>query len=149
MRSRWGAAGAEGGPLPNSVVLMATPDLAGWISNQDFMSNFLGALNPKAPSEMDVLAGVVDGIPSQSGNLLEHFSGLSVMYGSDAEVSLPELWMGVMPREDPDAAAAVSFVCSSLHSQSQKGDGLEVTLPLANTVFQNGRRSTLFASRWS
>jgi hypothetical protein len=141
--------------VPRSVVIMATPDLAKWLSNDTFISKFLSGLEPGPESsfgeasEVSVLAGVVDAIPSHDRQRVEHLSGLSVLYGSESELGLPELWQNTQPRENPDMPAAVSFVCNSLHAQAGEGNGLEVTLPLANTIFSNGRRSTLFASRWS
>lgn len=96
---------------------------------------------------IDVLSGVVDGIgPSISKSGRAAVDGFSVMYGNQR--LLPALWDKEEPSPDPtsrhEEAASITF-CPPAHSRL---DTLEVTMPLANTIFQNGRRSTLFATRY-
>lgn len=71
--------------------------------------------------------------------------GVSVLYGPTSSI-LPRLWEKEgFDNTNQDSIASVSFLTNPLIGNT---GALEVTMPLANTVFQNGRRSTLYASRW-
>ena len=98
-------------------------------------------------------------------------SGLSIAYGN-VDVLLPGLWHRDGNKEtlrssrgsigsdlDRDAAITVEVPPLAGSSQTSSSTGstststssnasLRVTLPLSNTIFQNGRRSTLLASLW-
>ncbi len=98
--------------------------------------------------EVSVVAAVVDGLcPPRPRGLPS--SGLSVLYGQRDDI-LPGLWDDAAHHHSssssPDRqSASISVPLSPLLGDSRS---LNVTLPLANTLFQNGRRSTLLASRW-
>lgn len=95
---------------------------------------------------VDVLFGVTQGL-SPSHLLGNPRPGLSILYSS-SESLLPSLWQEepvAGPRTSPDRAATVTFTGGPATSPASP---LGITLPLANTIFQNGRRSTLLASRW-
>lgn len=123
---------------------------------------------PERDSGVSVLAAVVDGLAVSP-------TGLSVLHGR-SDTLLPGLWQradATTPRPrrggrnsiynsttDVEAAITVelppmrvadesSSATSATSSSSSSSYPLQVTVPLANTVFQNGRRSTLLASRWS
>ncbi len=97
----------------------------------------------KRPS-LHVLSGITDGL-SPHGLSGEPRSGFSVLYGPTDNI-LPGLWgKDGFTGTSQDRTSCVSFVTNPLEGNT---GALEVTLPLANTVFQNGRRSTLYASRW-
>lgn len=91
-----------------------------------------------------VLSGVMDGIgPYQLSSRPR--SGFSILRGP-ADNILPGLWAKEgFTGTSQDSAAHVSFATNPLRGNT---GALEATLPLANTVFQNGRRSTLYASEW-
>lgn len=126
------------------------------------MSQLLGTLHQRqrqgdasvtpatVESHTDVLFGVVDGIADPHHLHGKPHQGLSILYGGTASL-LPSLWdqAKVAGRGDPDKASAVEFTTHEASSVDGQEVLTHVTLPLANTLFQNGRRSTLFASRWS
>ena len=99
----------------------------------------------ETPSQIDLLAGVADGVSSPLP-FGDPRRGFSLLYGSTGDI-LPDLWdeSSFSPNIEPERGAYVSFLSNPLAGDCRP---LDITLPLANTVFQNGRRSTLFASRW-
>lgn len=103
------------------------------------------SLNSEGTSQIDILAGVVDGITSTLP-LSDPHRGLSILYSSTSSI-LPNLWdpSSFSPKTEQDKASSVSFLSNPLAGDTRTVDA---TIPLANTIFQNGRRSTLFASRW-
>ncbi|KAK9794531.1 hypothetical protein SCARD494_05601 [Seiridium cardinale] len=131
----------------NSLVVLASKDLAPWLEDGQFMSDFLGSLqmssNATGKATVDVLSGVTDGLRP---DLVygQPRSGLSVLYGT--QNMLPRLW----EQEDADASRNADRAASVSLSMAFAGNPFNssITLPLANTVFQNGRRSTLFATRY-
>jgi hypothetical protein len=99
-----------------------------------------------------VLAAAVDGLCSRSPSR-ELQEGLSIHIGH-LDCLLPGLW------DDQDAVQSISHSVAEPDQSSslsilfpQKTTAttdarISVTLPLANTLFSNGRRSTLLASEW-
>ncbi|KAH8675865.1 hypothetical protein BX600DRAFT_453742 [Xylariales sp. PMI_506] len=133
----------------DAIVILASQEFATWLSDDSFVSKFLETLSSESRSadkslSLDVLTGVTDGIGPE--RLLERpRRGFSILRGS--RELLPGLWESAAeePRPDHDAAASVALSVASTDNVSRR---YEATLPLANTLFQNGRRSTLFATRW-
>ncbi|CAJ2513875.1 Uu.00g019940.m01.CDS01 [Anthostomella pinea] len=134
----------------HGAAILASRDFTTWLEDESFMSNLLEALFKSANGGqanlpgLDVLSGVTDGL-SPHRLLGEPQTGFSILYGSSTNI-LPGLW----EREgfesvSEDKASSVSFITNPLAGDSRP---LEITLPLANTIFQNGRRSTLYASKW-
>jgi hypothetical protein len=129
---------------------LATKDFATWLDDDKFMSSFLRTLFNVSDQEpkfsVDVLAGVMDGLAPER-RLGEPRRGFSVLYGG--EKLLPKLWETEATvshsNSHMDSASSISFDINPTHEQVYN---TEVTVPLANTIFQNGRRSTLFASQW-
>ncbi|KAK8873208.1 6-phosphogluconate dehydrogenase [Apiospora arundinis] len=153
----------------NTAVILASPELASWSDDHGFMSQLLAMLHrqrqrvgdtsaAEGESHIDVLFGVTDGIADPSRLHSKPYSGLSILYGGTTSL-LPSLWKRQDKRGvtsaigDSDRASSILFTNvkgkDGLHAETQSDLSPEVTLPLANTIFQNGRRSTLFASRWS
>ncbi|KAK7951124.1 uncharacterized protein PG986_006852 [Apiospora aurea] len=146
----------------STAVILASPELASWSEDQGFMSQLLGTLHQERPrgdasatsaageSHTDVLFGVVDGIADPYRLHSKPHQGLSIIYGGTASL-LPSLWEQgkIAGKGYPDRASAVQFTAHEAENIDGQEVPTPVTLPLANTLFQNGRRSTLFASRWS
>ncbi len=143
----------------NAAVILASPNHAVWLEDTDFMSSFLrrcsfnlardGDDSRSRSRDVSVLAAVVDGLcPTRRRGLPA--SGLSVLYGQLDDI-LPGMWDAShdSPAQrtalDVPHQSSISVALSPLLGDSRC---LKVALPLANTVFQNGRRSTLLASRW-
>lgn len=101
------------------------------------------AVRANRPS-LHVLSGITDGLgPHRQSS--EPRSGFSVLCGPTDNI-LPRLWVKEsFAGTSQDSASSVSFTTKPLIGNT---GALDITLPLANTVFQNGRRSTLYASRW-
>jgi len=102
------------------------------------ISSILGSSN--RAGDLSVVSAVVDGI-SAPGIRAGSLPGLSILCGSRS-LLLPDLApASPSRRHDPvETPGMLSF---------RFADGQRrVTLALANTVFQNGRTSTLFTSNW-
>ncbi|KAJ2977483.1 hypothetical protein NUW58_g7800 [Xylaria curta] len=137
-------------PATNGIAVLASRDFTSWLEDENFMSAFLATLSKPLGtgqanrSSLHVLSGVTDGLsPYRLSS--EPRSGFSVLCGPTDRI-LPGLWgKDSFASTSQDSTACVSFVTNPLVRNT---GALEVIVPLANTVFQNGRRSTLHASRW-
>ncbi|KAI1190008.1 hypothetical protein F5B17DRAFT_141125 [Nemania serpens] len=137
-------------PGENGVAILASKDFTNWLEDEAFMSTFLetlfkpsSALQANCP-RLHVLSGITDGVGPRrlSG---EPCLGFSVLCGPTNNI-LPELWgKESFAGTSQDNTSSVSFTTKPLIGNTV---ALDITLPLANTVFHNGRRSTLYASRW-
>jgi hypothetical protein len=164
-------------PLPNGIVILASRSLASWLEDTKFIHSLLTAHarryfpttpdpNPhderdadghylhSRPSETTVLTAAVDSIPLQTAlrNRGLGFSteGISVLQGRRYDL-LPGLWNNALasPQNDVDVAAGLKFELPDFKEPDVAGKAMEVTLPVASTVFHNGRTSTMFATNWS
>lgn len=136
----------------SALVLLASKDMAKCLESRDFMSTFLEALGPpgepQGSATVDVLTGLTDGLQPETLGARPR-SGLSVLYGPQS--ILPRLWE---QEEDTTASAGAPTTTDRAASVSvapaYPGQPFHshVTIPMANTIFQNGRRSTLFATRY-
>lgn len=126
---------------PRAAVILATPRHASWLTDEDFMSGLVTSLRPdrKEPADLHVLAAVVDGVASTWPSR-EMRDGFSIQLGSLHDI-LPGLW-----DEATNAPSNPESEPSCLSVLLPRD--LTLTLPLANTLFQTGRRSTLLASVW-
>ncbi|KAI1430310.1 hypothetical protein F5Y12DRAFT_709324 [Xylaria sp. FL1777] len=137
-------------PGVDGVAIISSKNFTSWVEDDHFMSAFLETLfKPMRTTQVNrpslhVLSGIADGLsPHRLSS--EPRSGFSVLCGPIDNI-LPGLWEKEgFAGTGQDEASHVSFTTNPLDGNTGT---LEVTLPLANTVFQNGRRSTLYASRW-
>ncbi|KAI1377571.1 hypothetical protein F4677DRAFT_414820 [Hypoxylon crocopeplum] len=141
----------DGNNSDHGAAVFASRNFATWLEDENFMSGVLGTLFKSNTSgqvnsrDVQVLCAVTDGLtPTRVFD--EPQTGFSILYGS-AEGILPGLWDAndFESNVNLDRESSVSFLSNPLPRHTWP---LDITLPLANTVFQNGRRSTLFASRW-
>jgi len=105
----------------------------------------------RAPnSDITTLVAVVDGLPpgkhKEPEQIMEGFAFLPC----DHRIVLPELWQ----HDDTNTASSQwnhsrSNITFRIRPNSSIERGLDIGVPLANTMFRNGRTSTLFASKWS
>lgn len=125
----------------DAAVVLATPTFARWLTDASFMSALLGTF---AQKDVQVLAGVVDDLsaPTSSGSSA---SGFSVLQGP-GESLLPSFGTPAAPSRGRDTPAPGSLQFSLPRGAS--GSRLSLNMPLANTVFQNGKESTLMACTW-
>lgn len=147
-----------GGPIDISnensgheVAFFASPGFATWLEDETFMSSILETLSGESSDQrtdscgdINVLSAVADGLTPKR-LFGEPQTGLSILYGTNP--ILPDLWNDKQfgSNFNQDRGSSVSFISRPLPGNTRP---LETTLPLANTIFQNGRRSTLFASKW-
>ncbi|EPE06341.1 6-phosphogluconate dehydrogenase [Ophiostoma piceae UAMH 11346] len=144
----------------NAAVVLASPEFATWLEDESFMSGLLqGIPLAKSPEGVSVLVAVVAALAPPADQIQRQFtlSGLSVAYGN-TDCMLPTIWHNDASEtslrgsrgsigSDIDKDAAITIEVPPLDASSSSP--LRVTLPLANTIFQNGRRSTLLAGRWA
>ncbi|KAF9879898.1 6-phosphogluconate dehydrogenase [Colletotrichum karsti] len=129
----------------DALVILASRHYASWLQDEKFMSTLLEPFSSTGPSELSVLAAAVDGLhPVQPLGEIPH--GFSFYHGSRRSI-LPNLWQSNQsrPQRDSKLQAAITFRLNSLDLTPSTTN---CTLPLANTIFQNGLQSTLLASRW-
>ncbi|KAI0525849.1 hypothetical protein F5B22DRAFT_587986 [Xylaria bambusicola] len=130
----------------NGIAILASKEFTSWTGDNHFMSAFLQTLSPSRSTvtteSLHVLSGIMDGLGPHrlSGELL---SGFSILNGPVLKI-LPSLYHSGVG-SDPDQSSCVSFLTQPLKANA---GNLEVTMPLANTIFQNGRRTTFSATRW-
>ncbi|KAH8815261.1 hypothetical protein F5884DRAFT_665380, partial [Xylogone sp. PMI_703] len=136
-----------------ALVVLATPSFAASVSDDvDFIPKVLRRLVGKLdqPNEIDVLVAVVDGLSptpsdiSEGNGSLSPKEGFSFLYGKQ-QLVLPKLW-STSDGDSPDVGN--QELLSYIKISGATSLATEVTLPLANTLFKNGRQSTLVASRW-
>lgn len=123
----------------NAAVVLATPDQARRITDDAFMGELARVFAGSGASEdFHILTAAVDHIAPPMGSF-QPFQGLSILRGNVEEI-LPHVWQPSPPksREDANAQSALEF---GLGRPS-------VTVPVANTSFQNQRDSTLIASHY-
>lgn len=114
------------------------------------MANLLTSVtNAADDQEIHVVAAAVDGLLPQ-GPFTRARHGFSVCRGT-LDGLLPGLWTGdvaAAPAGRGVEGDAALFFDTDAHLGGDAQQLLTCTLPLANTVFQNNRQSTLLASRW-
>ncbi|MBE3048535.1 hypothetical protein IMZ48_39745 [Candidatus Bathyarchaeota archaeon] len=125
----------------DAAVVLATPAFARWLTDESFMAALLATF---AQRDVKVLAGVIDDLdaPTPSGDPV---SGFSVLQGR-AETLLPSFSTPASPPKAREAPHPASLQFSLPRNAS---GSLSVNMPLPNTVFQNGRDSTLLATTWT
>lgn len=114
------------------------------------MSRLVSSLRPPGKERgpvitpsFHVLAAVVDGLGPRFG-IREMQHGLSIQFGELASL-LPDLWDKATDATPLGRAEPEPSYLSVLLGQE---DSLAATVPLANTLFHTGRRTTLLASEW-
>lgn len=130
---------------------MATPSFAQSVSDHaGFLPQVLqGLIGPlEKTSEIDILVAVVDGLSPNLSKAsrtegLTSDEGFSILRGTQSSL-LPNLWN----EEISSSTIRSNDLLSSITISATPGPTPKVTLPLANTLFRNGRHSTLEASRW-
>ena len=132
-------------------MVLASKNLAGWLEDESFVSGLLEPYRDAqpgrdAPQTFHTLEAVIDRAPALRRREQLH-GEITVLHGK-SNTLLPGLW----PPADAPAPASES---SNLPSVTLSGipmgphlPTLDATVPLATTLFNNGRPHTMFASRW-
>ncbi|KAI9830125.1 MAG: hypothetical protein M1819_005802 [Sarea resinae] len=142
------------------IVFLLTPSFSRWASDDSrFLSKalqhlFEGSSKSKASRLCDALVAVVDRIPCpEEGKLSDEGAEGIAMLVMDSARSLPypEERGATQSSRRVQLPSSISFQFQPTSSRrenivSEKSHTVEV--PLANTIFQNGRTSTIFTSQW-
>ncbi|KAJ5773409.1 hypothetical protein N7457_008305 [Penicillium paradoxum] len=139
---------------PASVpLLLVTPSFAHWLDpSSPFLSQFFSRLYGSSPGAetLYAVAAVVDTLPNttaESSNFSES-EGLSLLAveqsGVVAKVTPPRLIRSSASEE----TNLLFSVPAQAIGQASTGSAHEIGLRLANTIFVNGRETTLFGTRW-
>ena len=161
----WGMSEFEDEPK-QALVILATPEFSSWFEDTSFIAKFLKKVarisprykyeedpktsdEPVEPFEMDVVCACVDGLSPQadwSPNITRRSTkhGFSIFYGRASKI-LPNLW----DVEDSTTVNSPSMTATLTFAKGGPAPNQShVVLPLANTLFSNGRHSTLLISKW-
>ncbi|RKF82187.1 putative v-type c subunit family protein [Golovinomyces cichoracearum] len=132
-----------------SLVIFATPAHLAWLEN-DSVRKYLIELfkdhSHATPLIVDVICACIDGLPPSGEELrLGKRNGFHEGVSMYWDASTPDLWP-----LSPSLIARVDDKCSFTFQYNNCNDkhSYQVTMPLANTIFENGRRSTLTVAKW-
>jgi hypothetical protein len=163
-------------PYNEAIVILATPSFARWLQDDtQFIPGVLhhlvprdnpakdeGAIplegeNPASDFDVDVFCACVDGLPPdlewiKTRNATYTREGFAFLHGRANHI-LPNLWEaessfqaeggGLLQLPTP---SGITF--ASCQEQIPPNPLTEAVVPPANTLFVNGKESTMFASRW-
>ena len=150
-------------PDPLVVTLVLTPSLFPWArSSSGIISKLLNKvlfadqLNAARDIQVDVIVAIVDrvfdfnslGGPLASGSNGEEGVSLLVSRQKDLrqDIAFANQPTGSDDREDTMTIEQKD--CLSIAVANNQSTEIKFSIPLANTVFQNGQKSTLIASQW-
>ncbi|WQF77900.1 hypothetical protein CDEST_02914 [Colletotrichum destructivum] len=136
----------------SSLVVLASQQYASWLEDEQFMSALVEPFTTasrgsddegrKLPEDIHVLAAAVDGLhPLRVFGDTPH--GFSFYYANMKDTMI-RMWKD-KPDLPDEPKSYIGFHTGTSHFG---GAMVSCKLPLANTVFQNGRQTTMFASRW-
>lgn len=132
----------------DAAVVLASPGFAKLLADKAFLEDLAVLLSrsenggESAVTQFHLVAAVVDRIHQIAlSNRVDE--GISILR-SHRDILLPKLWDSVAPKErqDADTVSALTFALPESATLTQSS----VTMPLARTLFQNGKPSTLIAS---
>ena len=117
-----------------------TPGLTKLVTEGSLATSLVQLLSPPGLNgTFQLVSAVVDEVPSLGRATRGAYEGISVLRGSAKSLFDTANHPAPRSRHDRDAVGALTFGL---------GDLSTVTLPLARTIFHNGKPSTLTASRY-
>ncbi|PMD39868.1 hypothetical protein L207DRAFT_512835 [Hyaloscypha variabilis F] len=125
----------------HTIFILATPTFASWLeASSEFIPQALQRVfGTSSPVEADVVCGVCDGLAPRSLSMKTLTgTGFSVWHKPS---KVENLWKNNDTGSSPNMQSTLTISARSPYQAT-------LTLPLANTLFQNGRHSTLLLSRW-
>lgn len=147
-----------------TIVILTTPSFATWLENSKFVPNVIQAIFPTRPdvAEVETILAVVDGLsPPNLTDLdtekLKPAEGFSVSVvlgnsqtGLDERLYTPDAAAAAAASNPTESASITIRIHDAVASENKRRTqrAIDVTVPLANTLFHNGRASTLLAARW-
>ncbi|KAJ5514203.1 hypothetical protein N7463_003755 [Penicillium fimorum] len=134
-------------------LLLVTPSFAHWLdSSSPFLSQFLSRLYGNSPGgdTLYAVAAVVDTLPnttSESPNSKES-EGLSLLVVGQSGVQTKPAPPRLIRSSASEETNLLFSFQTEVIGQISKGSAHEIGLRLANTIFVNGRETTIFGTRW-
>lgn len=138
-----------------TIVILTTPSFATWIEDVDFLGRVVNTLSTGCDSldHLETTAAVVDGLrpaheaadQDAASQSAEGFSFMITSGKSSAQPPHLEILRGLAAKPDPFSGLRFNFLGPSF---TEKHALLQFTVPLANTLFSNGRTSTLLVGKW-
>lgn len=139
-----------------TIVILTTPSFATWIEDVDFLGRVVNTLSKGCDSldHLETTAAVVDGLrpareAADQGAASQSAEGFSFMISSRKSSAQPpphlEILRGLAAKPDPFSGLRFNLLGPSV---TDKHALLQCTVPLANTLFNNGRTSTLLVGKW-
>ncbi|KAK3988073.1 hypothetical protein QBC44DRAFT_351385 [Cladorrhinum sp. PSN332] len=143
-------------PTHDAAVILASKSLAPWLDDNDFISGLLGATAGPRSSALKVLTAAVDEVPRYDRNgVFASGEGISIFPVQSASTLLPGLWPRSVPEGESQPSLTKELKPSLEFNMTYMGRGptpeppLQVTVPLASTIFQNGKSHVLAATEWT
>ncbi|KAK3310557.1 uncharacterized protein B0T15DRAFT_489232 [Chaetomium strumarium] len=134
----------------DAALLFVSKSLASWLDDDAFLTRMVasaGIATGSTSREVTMLTAAVDEVPCYDPGLdsLSSSEGVSVLRGNASRVlqDLTSLSDVEIPGDGAQEPSLEFHPPPCWHAGP-----LAVTVPLANTVFSNGRPHTLFVSRW-
>ncbi|KFY26361.1 hypothetical protein V493_04131 [Pseudogymnoascus sp. VKM F-4281 (FW-2241)] len=150
------------GNTEKTVVILSTPSFSTWLENGSFIPSLLQTIFPATldAAEVETILGVVDGlVPSDISSLGSDRITPAEGFGVSIILRKPGDYQGerrlrqsaIDFRSSPTDSSSITVrvhdpIAVELTKASQRHS--DVTVPLANTTFRNGRTSTLLEVRW-
>ncbi|KAH8890982.1 hypothetical protein GQ53DRAFT_165471 [Thozetella sp. PMI_491] len=134
---------------PHAAVILASKNLVSWLEDERFISGILepfrlGAVGSGAAPVLHTLHAAMDRVPTLRRSPELH-GQISVLLGTTSDL-VPGLWTA-SGKLEAESSMLPSLVLSGLPLDPPTSQ-LDVTVPLANTSFNNGRTYTMFACEW-
>ncbi|KAG4033369.1 hypothetical protein MFRU_005g03790 [Monilinia fructicola] len=145
-----------------AIVMLVTPAFARWLEDESFIKSLLERLTYNLDggkrNYVVVVGAVVDGLAPSPNDIPRAectgpLEGLSFMHGSRAQVLTSEsVWRAESFKantSNPDKLAHLILSGKPRFKPSEQALATTISLPLANTLFVNGKHSTLEVSQWT
>ncbi|CAG7994090.1 unnamed protein product [Penicillium salamii] len=144
---------ASSSAAPVSVpLLLVTPSFAHWLDpSSSFLSQFLTRLYGSSPgiNSLHAVTAVVDTLPDTTSNNPDsnESEGLSLLAVDPSDVAA-KVAPPRLIRSSASEETNLLFSIQTPHTGQGKKPAHEIGLRLANTIFVNGKDTTIFGSRW-
>ncbi|THV52811.1 hypothetical protein BGAL_0067g00010 [Botrytis galanthina] len=149
-------------PPEEAVVILVTPAFANWLEDENFVKRVLECFTyhhvDGKPNYVVVVGAVVDGLAPSPDDIpiaerAGPLEGFSFLHGLRSRVLRPDnVWNPESFKDNATNPDKLSHLIIS-GNKSQKPWELALTttisLPLANTLFVNGKHSTLEIAKWT
>lgn len=146
-----------------AIVILVTPAFAKWLEDdENFIKRILDCFTyrhiDKKPNYVVVVGAVVDGLapsPEQipTAECTGPLEGFSFLHGLRNQILSPaDVWKPESFKDDKMNPDKLSHLIISGKNRPKPGEeslATTISLPLANTLFVNGKHSTLEISQWT